>query len=83
MHVFYRVSRLVIVVALIVTPVFAQEPVKTGGTTPSMPGMADDKNAASGTLNSADRDMMAGMAKMNHAMSAAPMTGDPTATSSR
>jgi uncharacterized protein (DUF305 family) len=57
-----RLLTVICAVLLIGPPAFAQSAMS------SMPAM----NAPS----AADRDMMAGMAKMNHAMSSAPMTGN-------
>jgi uncharacterized protein (DUF305 family) len=63
-----RLLPLVCAALLIASPAFAQNAMS------SMPGMSTPgMNAPS----AADRDMMAGMAKMNHAMSSAPMTGNP------
>ena len=66
MNASYRILTLFSCMALTLTPAFAQQD-------HAMPGMAHDLAPAKGN---ADRDMMAGMQKMNHDMSAAPRTGN-------
>ncbi len=77
MSIFRRCLTFAVAAALMTAPAFAQEPAKIGPTMPNMPGTAAGQNGTSGAQSPADRNMMAGMAKMNQAMSGAPMTGDP------
>ncbi len=62
----FRAFALVSCLALTQAPAFAQQD-------HTMPGMEKGPATSAGT---ADRDMMAGMAKMNRDMTAAPATGD-------
>lgn len=57
--------------SLLIAPALAQQsPNRNAASSPAMSGMAAPASPA-------DHALMAGMAKMNEAMSAAPMTGNP------
>ncbi len=81
MHPFHRTMAWAVTVPLLIAPALAQQPERSGSTPSSsmsaMPGTADSQNGTSSTSSPADRAMMAGMTKMNQAMSGAPMNGDP------
>jgi uncharacterized protein (DUF305 family) len=81
MHPVRRPLALAVAVALLALPALAYQSGKSQpaapASMPAMPGMASDQSESPGTSNAADRAMMAGMTKMNQAMSGAPMTGDP------
>ena len=64
----HQILAMIVTMPLLVTPSLAQ---------PAMPGMGATQSMATGTPDAADRTMMAGMQRMNHAMSDIPMTGDP------
>jgi uncharacterized protein (DUF305 family) len=79
MHPFHRTLAWAVTVPLLIAPALAQQPEKSGSTPSSMPAKpgTDGQNGTSSASSPADRAMMAGMTKMNQAMSGAPMTGDP------
>ena len=55
----------------------AAAPVGTAVAEPAMPPMGSGHGGDAHAPGAADRAMMAGMQRMNQAMDAAPMTGDP------
>jgi uncharacterized protein (DUF305 family) len=79
MHLLRRTLALALSVGatLLVQPVFAQQAgTPEPASSAAMSGMAGGEVQSLGK-SSADQAMTAGMAKMNQAMSTAPMTGDP------
>jgi uncharacterized protein (DUF305 family) len=80
MHLLCRTLALALsfVATLLVQPVFAQQAgTPEQASSAAMSGMAGGQVQSLGKSSPADQAMTAGMAKMNQAMSAAPMTGDP------
>ena len=75
---FTRALTLTILAPLLLAPALAQTSAQVGSSPASaMPEMTAGQNGTSGMQSPADRNMMAGMTKMNQAMSGALMTGDP------
>jgi uncharacterized protein (DUF305 family) len=81
MHLLRRTLALSFGIALLVQPALAQQPgtFEPNSSAPmsGMSGMADSQVHSQRESNVADQAMIAGMERMNQAMSAAPMTGDP------